>query len=232
MNTNDKILSLKETTKAKIELALKNNNTGILIAAAKDLDLLERLEKQYKEIETTISSMSQEGIHHTITSQNIYESYKELGKRERKIFIEEAKKRNIILTPEKRTLGPLYRNESGGLVGITYASERNSNRWFLGLPKKEYSSIVFICKNNRLKVTYFILPRYICEKYQNEFYMDEKETQYKFNISLKKDEQHLLTMPSTSIELNDYIDKFDNIKILEKQESRVLCQYRREKNSI
>lgn len=208
MNISDKILSLKETTKAKIAHALKNNRTEIVVAAAKELDLLDRLERQYKEIETAITSFDKQRNFNADEPQNINKSPKRIGKDERKIFIQEAFKRKKILSEEK---GPLCRDKSDGLVGIAYASERNRNRWFLGLPKKEYSSIVFICKNNLLKIIYFILPCTFCERYQNDFDIDEKEIQYKFNIALKKDGRYILTMSSKTLAINDYIDRFDNI---------------------
>jgi hypothetical protein len=208
MDIIDKMLSLKEILKTKIEHALKNSNTETIVAAAKDLDLLGRLEKQYREIETAIISLAQKGKLNMDMPQPTNKSFKQIGKEQRKTFIQETNKRNIILSEEK---GLLYRDKLGGLVGIAYASERTPNRWWLGLPNKKYRTIVLMCRNDRLKTTYFIFPYTFCERYQDGFGTDKKENQFKFNISLK-DGLYTLTIPdSKPITINEYIDKFDNI---------------------
>lgn len=208
MDTINKMLSLKETVKTKIAHALKNGNTETIVAAAKDLDLLGRLEKQYREIETALISLTQKVTLNMETPQNTNKSYKQIGREERKIFIQEAKKKGIILSEEK---GPLYRDKLGGLVGIPYASERQPDRWFLGLPNKKYHNIVFICKNDRSERIYFILPYTFCAKYQDKFGTDKKTKQIKLNISLKNGIYTLIIPDSEPITINEYIDKFDNI---------------------
>lgn len=207
MDTIDKMLSLKETIKTKIEQALKNGNTKTIVAAAKDLDLLERLEKQYKEIETAIVFLAQKGSFNMSNSQNI-KSPKQIGQDERDIFIQEAKKQNIILLKKK---GQLYTDKSGRLVGIAYASECAPDRWWLGLPKKKYHSIVLLCRNERLKTTYYIFPYSFCERYQDKFGTDKKAKQIKFNVSSKNGLCTLSIPNSRPITINEYIDKFDNI---------------------
>lgn len=208
MDIINKMLSLKETIKTKIERALKNDNTETIVAAAKDLDLLERLEKQYREIETAIISLDQKGSFNMGNSRNIKLSNIKIGEEERKVFIQEAKKRNIVLSKEK---GQLYRDKLGGLVGIAYASECVPDRWWLGLPNKKYRTIVLMCRNDRLKTTYFIFPYTFCERYQDKFGTDKKAKQIKFNLSLKNGICTLTTPDSEPIVINEYIDKFDNI---------------------
>lgn len=221
MDIINKIASLKNATKIKIEDALKNNQTGFIVAAAKDLDLLERLEKQAEDIKHSLEQFEQQNketknfdgysapkrISNKIRLQGD-KTFKQIGKEKRQAFIEEANKKGIILTLEK---GLLYRNNSGGLVGIAYASERSENRWFLGLPNKEYNTIVFICENNFLKKTYFIFPSTFCKKYKDKFSTDKKRYQCKFNISCKNG-MYTLTIPDIKpIAINEYINKFDNL---------------------
>ena len=207
MNITDKIFSLKKSTKAKIEHALKNNNTEIIVLAAKDLELLEHLERQYNEIKTAIDSLSQKGSFNLEKLLSINKSPKQIGKEQRDTFVKKAKDKGISLSKEN---GQLYRKKSGGLVGIAYASERIHNHWWLGLPIKKYCSLVFICKNDRLRTTYFIFPKAFCERYK--FSTDKKEKQFKFNVSLK-DSLFTFKMPdSEPIAINEYIDKFDNME--------------------
>jgi hypothetical protein len=210
MNVEDKILNLKEETKTKIEQALKNNNTDAIVAAAKDLDLIGRLEKQYREIETAIISFAQRGSFDMDKSKKINKSFKQIGKEERENFIREAETRGIILSKEK---GQLYRDISNGLVGIAYASEceNTPNRWFLGLPNKEYRTIVLICRDEHLKTTYFIFPYTFCTQYQDKFGTDKKDEQIKFNVSVKNGIYTIKVPDSEPIIINEYIDKYDNI---------------------
>ena len=173
------------------------------------LDLLGRLEKQCREIETALISLTQKVTLNMDTAQNTNKSYKQIGKEERKIFTQEAKKKGIILSEEK---GPLYRDKLGGLVGIPYASERNPNRWWLGLPNKKYQNIVLICKNEFSERTYFIFPYTFCAKYQDKLGTDKKEKQIKLNVLMKNGIYTLIIPDSEPITINEYIDKFDNIQ--------------------
>jgi len=214
MNLKDEILKLKNMVKTKIENALKDNQTEIIISAAKDLDILERIEKQYKEMEIVVSSFMQKGDFSEDYKQNAKTSKQDSrqnGEEERQIFVEEAKKRNIDLVKEKGRREVLYKNKLGGLVGIAYAYECTSDRWWLGLPIKKYQTMVLICKNENSKKVYFILPRIFCEKYNDRFSTDYKKAQYKFNISVK-DGLYTLTIPNIEpICINEYINQFDNI---------------------
>ena len=208
MDIVDKMLSLKEILKTRIEHALKNSNTETIVAFAKDLDLIGRLEKQYKEIETAVTSLDQKVNLNIDTPQNTKKSNKQLGKEERIIFIQEAKKKGIILSEEK---GSLYKDKLGGLVGIPYSSECKPGRWWLGLPNKKYQNIVLICKNEFSERTYFIFPQVFCAKYQDKLSTDKKEKQIKFNVLMKNGIYTLIIPDSESITINEYIDKFDNI---------------------
>ena len=208
MDIIDKILSVKELIKTKIENALNNNNTETIITCAKDLDLISRLEKQYKEIETAVISLDRKVTLNIDTPQNTNKSYKQVGKEERSIFIQEAKKKGKHLSEER---GPLYKDNLGWLVGISYASERKPDRWFLGLPNKKYQNIVLICKNEFSERTYFIFPYAFCTKYQDKLSTDKEAKQIKFNVFMKNGIYTLIIPDSKSITINEYIDKFDNI---------------------
>jgi len=209
MDIIDKMLSLKEILKTKIEHALKNSNTETIVAFAKDLDLIGRLEKQYREIETAFISLDRKVTLNIDTPQNTNKSDKQIGKEERLIFIQEAKKKGIILSEEK---GPLYKDNLGRLVGIPYASECKPDRWFLGLPNRKYQSIVLICKNEFSERTYFIFPYTFCAKYQDKLSTDKKEKQIKFNVLMKNGIYTFIIPDSEPITINEYIGKFDNIQ--------------------
>ncbi len=208
MDIIDKMLSLKEILKTKIEHALKDSSTETIVAFAKDLDLVGRLEKQYREIETALISLDRKVTLNIDTPHNTSKSYKKIGKEERLIFIQEAKRKGIILSEEK---GPLYKDKLGRLVGIPYASERKPGRWFLGLPNRKYQGIVLICINEFSERTYFIFPPAFCAKYQDKLSTDKKEKQIKFNVLMKKGIYTLIIPDSEPIIINEYIDKFDNI---------------------
>jgi len=208
MDIIDQILSLKETIKKKIENALNNNNTENVIACAKDLDLISRLEKQYKEIEIAVISLDRKVKHNIDTPQKTNKSYKQVGKEERSLFVQEANKKGKILSEER---GPLYKDNLGRLVGISYASERKPDRWFLGLPNRKYQNIVLICKNEFSERKYFILPYVFCTKYQDKLSTDKEAKQIKFNVLMKNGIYTLIIPDSKSITINEYINKFDNI---------------------
>ena len=99
MDIIDKMLSLKEILKTKIEHALKDSSTETIVAFAKDLDLVGRLEKQYREIETALISLDRKVTLNIDTPHNTSKSYKKIGKEERLICINEFSERTYFIFP-------------------------------------------------------------------------------------------------------------------------------------
>lgn len=100
--------------------------------------------------------------------------------------------------------GTTYKTKTGNLVGIAYASERKSNRWFLGLPSKNYSSVALICENKSGELLNFVLPKDFLHSNLDKLSHDENGN-LKFNIFLKG-ENYKLRVPKEGYE---NIDSFE-----------------------
>jgi len=228
MGLNDDIRRLQVITKARIQDALRNGKTEAIVSGAKDLEVLDRLEKRYRELEMAVAAFTQKEVVST-DQQNFSKSLREKeevgsppresfvqnarekGKAHRNRFVQSVKEKGIRLTHHR---GPLFKDPTGGLIGIAYASERLPNRWWLGLPVESYKAIVLICENDCSEVVSFVFPFSFCQEHRDAFGTDKHAKQFKFNVSLA-DGLYLLSLPGRNpIVINNYMNKFDNIQQL------------------
>lgn len=83
-------------------------------------------------------------------------SPKAKGKQMRNDFLGRLKSKGIPLHQHK---GVIYQKAgSQQLVGIASATERQPDKWFLGLPERQYSVVVLLCEDQTGQIYDFILP--------------------------------------------------------------------------
>jgi len=129
------------------------------------------------------------------------------GEYRRQNFVEELSYRGVELIHEG---GSLYKTQEGGLVGIAYASERQRNRWFLGLPQRDYFCVVLLCESRRGEILNFIFPEDFYVKHKDEY--SESGGQLKFNLVLKWD-KYQMTIPGVGpITIDDFKDNYKALK--------------------
>ncbi|MCP4112167.1 MAG: hypothetical protein GY749_42675 [Desulfobacteraceae bacterium] len=119
-------------------------------------------------------------------------------------LIDELKMMGIHLFHEE---GTTYKTRNGNSVGIAYASERKPNRWFLGLPLKNYSSVVLICEDNTGELSNFILPENFLNSNIGKLSHDENE-QVKFNILLKGENYQIRIPGEGYCNINNYKNNY------------------------
>ena len=122
-------------------------------------------------------------------------SPKKRGKARRNAFVQELETIGISLI---NVGGTTYKTKTENLVGIAYASERKSNRWFLGLPSKGYNSVTLICENKTGELFNFVLPKDFLNENSDKLSHDENGN-CKFNIFLKG-ESYKLRIPGEGYE--------------------------------
>jgi hypothetical protein len=211
MDLKNRIIEMKRQELMEIENAAKCGDVSTVISHTKVVEKLNKLQTQLEQITTVFESIerNKNNREHSSVVKGI--SPKRKGQIRRQEFIKAAQRKHIELIYEK---GVTCRNRDGGLVGIGYASEVIPNKWWLGLPKKDYNTLVLLCENEYGEVTSFIFTKSFYEKYKNSFSMDKERQQFKFNIELKDGRYMMKITGPNDIYINENIDNFDNLSEL------------------
>jgi len=222
MNQCEKAEELKKKVLKAIEEAAREGNTSWVMAYSKLVEDVERILEKCKELDTAIEVVeskfqkvtsakdveNKEAAVDMLSSFNLSDAYlsddRELSKIKskphRKKIIRELQRLGLNVVDG---LGATVRTQSGELIGIPYASERKPNRWWLGLPNREYFAIILACEKENGDIINFILSNDFIKKYEEHFSQDSKGS-FKFNL-VYRGGRYLLSLK----EINDVvIDSF------------------------
>jgi hypothetical protein len=89
-------------------------------------------------------------------------------------------------------------------VGIAVATERQPNKWFLGLPQNGFDAAVLLCRNTAQEVMDICLPRSFVSQYASR--LSASRGQLKFNIVRRVAGYHLLVPGIGAVDVQRYID--------------------------
>lgn len=131
-------------------------------------------------------------------------SNREIGALKRHEFVRDIKLHEDITLLESK--GAIFSTNSREAVGIAYASERQQNRWFLGLPDSNYHAFVLLCEPKIGGMKRFILPRDFYQRIRN--HLSVKNNQLKFNVSKKKSRYYLSVPSIGNIDISDYLENY------------------------
>jgi len=119
-------------------------------------------------------------------------SSRELGAKIRKEFLRKLEAEGVHVQLIKGQT--IYRTKSGKRVGIAVATERQPNRWFLGLPVAGFDHAVLLCQRENGEVIEVPLPDKFFAKYGQA--MSQSKGQLKFNI-VQRGSGQLVQVPGT-----------------------------------
>lgn len=105
-------------------------------------------------------------------------SSRELGEHIRHEFLSKREAEGIQLQLIKGKT--IFRTSSGMRVGLAVATERQPNRWFLGLPAGGFDHAVLLCQRESGEVIDIPLPEKFFVQYGND--MSQSKGQLKFNV--------------------------------------------------
>ena len=131
-------------------------------------------------------------------------SNRAIGTLKRLEFVRDIKRIKDFTLLESK--GAIFSTNSRETVGIAYASERQQNRWFLGLPDSDYYAFVLLCKPKIGGIKRFILPRNFYQRIRNN--LSVKNNQLKFNVSKKKSMYYLSVPNLGNLEIWDYLENY------------------------
>ena len=131
-----------------------------------------------------------------------------LGRRLRKELLKKLSEKGINLQLVKGQT--IFRTGSGKRVGIAVATERQTDRWFLGLPEGAFDHAILLCKPNNAEVIEVPLPeRFFIDYGKN---LSVSKGQIKFNVA-RRVGRVLLQVPRTNgISVESYANNFDFLR--------------------
>jgi hypothetical protein len=123
----------------------------------------------------------------------------------RKEFLEKAAKHGLQLLPFR---GAIYKSESGTRIGVAVATERQPNRWFLGLTQDLFDSAALLCQATSGNTVAVCLPRAFVNTHQ----FSRAGGQVKFNVVLKED-RFFLTIPNLgTVSVDHFVEAISELE--------------------
>lgn len=218
MDLKSQIAKLKEEKLARIREAASERLTEVVIAESKDVEEIERLEKELKGIEIALDNIEKKRSSRPIDIPDLEKEDippkkrgKKRGHEKRAGFVEKIKARGIDCRLRK---GVTYDINNRAITGIAYSSETRPNRWWLGLPARDFDAIVLLCEKSSGEIKNFILPKQFIQRCLPNLSRDEENNQVKFNVFFKNGRYQIKIPHGDHVDINDYIDCFENLRRL------------------
>jgi hypothetical protein len=124
----------------------------------------------------------------------------------RTAFLKRARARGLNLAPEN---GAIFMAPGGVRVGIAVATERQPDRWFLGLADGGFDAAVLVCKGEGGDTFDLCLPRAFIARHASA--LSRSGGQVKFNV-VRRGGRVALTIPTVgSVNVDGYVGAIDGL---------------------
>lgn len=130
-----------------------------------------------------------------------------IGRTIRMDFLKKASEEDIHL---EHIRGSVYETKSGHKIGIAVATERNPDRWFLGLPLKGIDHAVLLCKRDMGDTVEICLPKNFFDEYGDK--MSQSGGQMKFNVARRGDGYAILVPGAGGISVSKFLGAYSILK--------------------
>ena len=189
-----------------------------VLAAGEKLNRVELLIERYEKLLRDISELDTDSKQNTQPNSgdsrinnsmkpNVAAAGRGIGKTIRLDFLQKASEAGIYL---ENIRGSIYQAKSGHKVGIAVATERNPDRWFLGLPSKGFDAAVLLCKPDSGDVIEICLPKTFFYEYGDK--MSKSSGQMKFNI-VRRGSGFVILVPGTDgISVSKFLRDYSALK--------------------
>lgn len=185
----------------QISRAAKEGKSGIVLSASEKLRKVETLIQRCMQLENDIAELhggiqadseAVKKIQVKTSSRMDVMTAREHGKEIREAFLKRLTEIGVSLHQVRGET--IYRANSGETVGIAVATERQPDRWFLGLPAGKFDNAVLLCQRENGNIIEIQLPKEFFAKYGSS--LSGSKGQVKFNIS-RKGNEYLVKIPGT-----------------------------------
>ncbi len=195
---------------------LKQGDTSHTLHYASILEQLERAEEDLAKLENLVGNIEKNiATNRSLNSRSSVVSYTHLadkgaavgrqrGSTQRERFIIKIGNMGIaLLSHSGKTV---FKSRDGKVIGVSYASERSHNRWFLGAPVADYDALVLLCERENGTVEEIILPGRLIEQKRTSL---ESQNQLKFNVTLQDGSFYLLIPGGDREALDAFLSNYE-----------------------
>ncbi len=230
LNIRTEIEKLRASLMEEIQDAVTSGDARSIIAKSRLLEACDSLAKKCSSLEAEVSELKKAQIFYQADetapeslepqSSVLFQTRSEPVIRDssRKESLEKARVQRSILVEElRKSCGiqlrsiskTVYATENGKTVGMAFATERQPNKWFLGLPHADYSCIVLICEPNVGAAKRFIFPKSFCQEHIPRLSKSKDDNQLKFNVYHKNGQFGFIIPRSDPVNINEFLERFD-----------------------
>ena len=189
-----------------ISQSAREGNSDLVLSASEKLDKIARLIDRHDQIVQELEMLREDKTNSNISSPSAKQETpaKELplksmaaaarrhGEEIREAFLRRLTGEGVHLQLIKGKT--IYLTKSGQRVGIAVATERQPNRWFLGLPIAGFDHAVLLCQRDAGDVAEIRLPDKFFSKYGSV--MSQSKNQVLFKI-VQKNSEASVQVPGT-----------------------------------
>lgn len=206
MGTMAELQNEKNKVLSAISKAASEGRTDLVLGESAKLEKIENLIARHRQISSELEGLQSgaSALTHQKTqpfaASPVNESRstqmvtsRELGEKIRNEFLRKRESEGIHLQLIKGKT--IFCTSSGKRVGLAVATERQPNRWFLGLPAGGFDHAVLLCQRENGEVIDIPLPEKFFEKYRDK--MSESKGQLKFNV-VNRGSGLLVQVPDTT----------------------------------
>ena len=179
MDIGSVLANIKADTLRQIGEAANENNTARVLEIGRRLQAIESLSSQHSDLVTAVDALleSSEQPNDIPSPRQNGVSPKAHAKQRRHEIVEQLKASGATLKPIQ---GVIYLAPSGARVGLPFATEGESNRWFFGLQEGTFDQAVLLCEAKDGEVITLSLGRDFFAKYGTS--LSSSKGQVKFNV--------------------------------------------------
>lgn len=202
----------------QIANAAKEGKSSLVLSLSDKLAKVKSLISRYEQLVREVTEVQlkkpaevfmdvQKGTHGQLNisylSSSLYsKSRTEYGPEMRELFLKRLSERGINLKPVK---GTIYRTKSDERVGIAVATERQPDRWFLGLPEDGFEHAVLLCHKGD-DIIDLQLPKEFFKQYGRN--MSRSNGQIKFNVTRRGSGYFVQIPGSDDVDVSEFSNDY------------------------
>lgn len=187
MDCQEILSAMKADILQKVASAAAGGETQQILTLGRKLDLVDKLLQRTLDLEREITKLltaDQEVPTMVERSRREGETGREGGENARAAMIQTLSTAGIRLT---RVKGATYKLQTGALLGIAYATERQPNRWFLGLTRGRFDHAILLCEESPERVH----PLFLSAEFLASHRLSASGDGIKFNVTRSGNLFHL-----------------------------------------
>ena len=206
MDAKDQLMQKKSKLLEQIVDSAQRGNSQEVMDAGERLKKIESLIDRHEKLLRDISNL-ENGDQEILHSHNNLDvsrpmrskepgsldvaTARDIGRTIRRAFLNKLSEEGVRL---ENIRGCIYETKSGHRVGIAVATERNPDRWFLGLKHKSFDHAVLLCKQDTGDTVEICLPKAFFDEYADK--MSKSGGQMKFNVA-RRGSGYVILVPGT-----------------------------------